>query len=579
MPSPNFAKSLTDYRQQANLHSPARRKLSLLFFFLGLAISIASCAGYSINYISATYEFGLIQLLPPLFWIGFALCLFSLLEGINRDSGRLFFIKSLLFCMLIWNITTMLLKYPYAPGSYMHIFEATPIMLSGHIPSAETLPHLFKYYPVSFPGYHILLSSIFQITNVAPLGFAKYYPLFSSAITFLAIWLFFKTFLPSKNYRWALLIAVLVTVYVQFQVSPQSVGLVIGLLTLVALERTGSCWKVTAILLFAYVIISHPTTAFIVLSAAGLAWLLRIGLVRGKNILTEPIPLLIVCWLAWSFLYASPFQQSVAGLATTVPTVPTMPTAPTIGITFVDIIIVEAWKRLYGVFYWAPRMRLIVLGVFAIGSIYYLVRQWLNRVAHSQRLLITYTAFLVAPVVMTLIDITFLKSGQLHDRYFLFFLLVASILLVRLVERIKQPLIKNSFLLALIFLALFNLTTVYYQSSLFINSDETVSASEFVNNNTSSQIIGGHLVPDLDNPYQSAILRQSQFYHLYPESLISLSVPSVIIFDDHDRLWYQVKYGIEKYDYYIQEVELGDSLEQVYYNNRYNIYWCLSNEE
>ena len=577
MPSLNFAKSTTVYQQQASPHSPTRRKLSLIFFFLGLAISIASCAGYSINYIPTSYEFGLIQVLPPLFWVGFALCLLSLLEGINRDTERVFFIKALLFSVLVWNITVLLLKNIYFWDSYSHIFEATPIMLSGHLPSIdESLPRIFSYYPASFPGYHILLSSIFSITNINPLEFARYYPLFSGAVTFLAIWLFFKTFLPSASYRWALLIAMLANVYMQFHVSPQSVGLICGILTLIALEKADSRWRAVAVLLFAYITISHPTTAFIVLSAAGLAWLLRIGLVRGKKILTEPVPLLVVCWLAWSFLYASPFQQSVAGL---VVAAPTAATAPTTGIILLDIIIAEVWNRIYGVFYWAPRMRFIVLGVFAIGSVYYLAHQWLNRSNRRQKLLITYTAFLVAPVIMTLIDITFLRTGQLHDRYFLFFLLVASILLVRLAEGIRQPIKKNAFLLALVFLALFNLTTVYYLSSLFIISDETVSASEFVNNNTSSQVIGGLLVPDLADPEQSACLRRSRFYLLYPEPLGSFGVPSVIVFDDHDRLRYQAWYGIEKYDFYAHASQFEDSLNKLYSNSRYDIYWFEGSED
>ena len=535
-----------------------RRKLSLIFFFLGLANCITSFIRYSIRYIPATYEFGLIQVLPPWFWFGFAVCLLSLLEGINRDKESVFFTKSLLLVMLIWNIPTLLLSHPYEPGSYMHIFEATPIMLSGHVPPAsETLHWVFNLYPVSFPGYHILLTSVFQVTNVAPLDFAKYYPLFSSAVTFLAIWLFFKTFLPSAGYRWALLVAILANVYMQLHLSPQSVGLVAGLLTLVALEKDGWPWKVIALLLFAFLIISHPTMTIIILLGAGLAWLLRMLLVRDRKTLLEPVPLLVIGWIAWSMLYAVPFQQSVTELATTAPTVPTVPIAlkgpiaPATGIVFLDIFISETWKRLYGVFYWAPRIRFVILGVFGIGSVYYLVRQWLNKASRSQRLLITYTAFLIAPVIMTLIDITILRAGQLHDRYFLFFLLITPIVLISLAERTgHSPLtnaiqnlplkcsvsLRNVFPLALVFLALFNFTTIYYQSSLFIASDETISASEFVNSNTSSQVIGGEFVPDLADPYQSAILRQSRFYHLYPQPLSSLALPSVIVFDDHSRL-------------------------------------------
>jgi len=577
MPSLNFVKSTTDDHPQASPHSATQRKLSLLFFFMGLAISIASCVGYSINYIPTTYQFGLIQMLPPLFWVGFALCLFSLLEGINRDTERIFFIKALLLSMLIWNITTLVLQYPYAPGSYMHIFEASPIMLTGHVPAAsEALPWLFKEYPASFPGYFILLSSIFQITNVAPLEFAKYYPLFSSAVTFLAIWLFFKAFLPSKNYRWALLIAMLANVYFQLQVSPQSAGLFAGLLLLVALEKADWRWKVTATLLFAYVTISHPTTAFVVLPAAGLAWLLRLLLVRDRKILLEPVPFFVIGWIAWAILFAVPFWERLSGLEVTASAVSDVPIVLAAGIPpVVGIFIAEVWRHLCGAFSWAPRIRFVVLGVFALGSIYYLARQWLNKANHNQRLLITYTAFLIAPVVMTLIDISFLSGpSQLHDRYFLFFLLVAPILLVKLGAGISHAIKKKAFFIVLAVVALLSLSTVFYQSARFTYSDQTFAASEFVDINTSCRVIGGRLVPNLADPAQSASMRRYSFYTLYPDSISSRPGQSIIIFDDYERASYEISYGIAKYELYTQEVDRAENFSLVYSsNNRYTIYW------
>jgi hypothetical protein len=584
MPSLNFVKSTDDYQPQASPHSATQRKLSLLFFFLGLAISIASCAGYSIDYIPTTYQFGLIQMLPPLFWIGFALCLFSLLEGINRDTERVFFVKAFLLSMLIWNITTLVLQYPYSLGSYMHIFEATPIMLTGHVPPAsEALSWVFKEYPASFPGYFILLSSIFQITNIAPLEFARYYPLFSSAITFLAIWLFFKTFLPSKNYRWALLIAMLANIYFQLHVSPQSAGFFAGLLILVALEKADWRWKVTATLLFAYVTISHPTTAFIVLPAAGLAWLFRLLLVRNKKILLEPVPFFVIGWIAWVMLFAVAFWERLAGLEVTASTVPgvlavsSAPDVPTVlaaGIPAVDIIIAEVWRQLSGAFSWAARIRFVVLGVFALGSVYYLARQRLNNANHNQRLLITYTAFLIAPVVMTLIDITFLRTGQhLYDRYLLFFLLVAPILLVKLGEGIRPAIKKKAFFIVLAMVALLNLSTAFYQSARFTYSNQTFAASEFVNSNTSCRVIGGCLFFDLADPDRSAILRQYQFRSLYPDPIHSRSGQSIIVFDDHGRASYEIYYGIAKYELYTQEVDRTDNFRLVYSSKRYTIYW------
>lgn len=586
-------------RRLASLSPTARSKLSLALFFIGLAISIASCAGYSINYIPPTYQFGLFQMLPSLFWFGFALCLISIMEGIRRDGERIFIIKSMLFCLLMWNITTLFVQNPYFWDSYSHAFEAMPIMLSGHVPVVSgTLPEIFKYYPAEFPGYHILLTSILQIINVPVISFAKFYPIFSTLVTFLAVLLFFKTFLPSANYRWALLISVLANVYMQFHVSPQSMGLVAGILILVALEKPGLRWKSIAILLFAFVVVSHPTTAFILLPIVVLAWLLRAALRRDVRALVDLAPVFVAMWLVWTLVHATTLEQTMVGLAAA----PGGATEVT-GIFFLDRLIGTAGERLEGIFYLAPSIRFAVLALFGLGSAYYLVTQWLSRVGRKDINLPIYTAFIIAPVVMTLLDVAFLQIGQLHDRYFLFFLLASPILLVKLAEREKVlstadigqgTTIQTGgarmkwrclfgwkvILPVVVLLALVNFTTTYYQSSLFVSSEETVYASDFLNGDcASSQMIGGMIIPDFDHPYESATLRQTPFYSLYTLPLTELDLPSVVVFDDHDKIWYQVWYGMEAYDFYAHADDLEDSLNKVYSNSRYDIYWFEGGEE
>ncbi|MFQ5924444.1 MAG: hypothetical protein ACE5IE_00410 [Dehalococcoidia bacterium] len=576
------------------MSSSSRDKLTLALFFIGLAISMASSAGYSINYIPSTYQFGLLQMLPPLFWFGFALCLVSLVGGIRRDGEKTFIIKFIMLYLLIWSIPTLFLQNPYFWDSYNHTFEAMPIMFSGHVPVlSATLPEVFTFYPAEFPGFHILLTSIFQVTNASVIPFAKFYPIFSSLVTFLAILLFFKTFLPSVSYRWALLISVLVNVYMQFHVSPQSAGLIAGILILVALEKPGLRWKSIAIVLFAFLVVSHPTTVFILLPIVVLAWLLRIALLRDVRALRDLAPLFLAMWLVWMMVHAVSLQQSMVELATA-----PGGAAQGTGISFLDRPIGTAGERLETIFYYAPRIRFAVLALFGLCSAYYLVTQWFSRAGRKDRNLAIYTAFIIAPVVMTVLDVTFIETDQLHDRYFLFFLLAAPILLLRLAERNEPPpmtgLIQSNdatlpssartkwrrlfgwkaFFPMLLLLALFNFTTTYYQSSKFVSSDETVFASNFVNSKCdSSQVIGGKLIPDLDHPYQSSTLRQTPFYHFYPQPLTDLKLPSVIIIDDHDRIWYQVQYGIEKYDFYAHADELEDSLGKVYSNSRYDIYW------
>jgi hypothetical protein len=52
------------------------------------------------------------------------------------------------------------------------------------------------------------------------------------------------------------------------------------------------------------------------------------------------------------------------------------------------------------------------------------------------------------------------------------------------------------------------------------------------------------------------------------------SLPQQII----DKLWYQAKYSMERYDFYVQEVKLDDNFDKVCGNSRYNIY-CFQGSE
>ncbi|MFC1980201.1 hypothetical protein ACFLVS_05070 [Chloroflexota bacterium] len=274
---------------------------------------------------------------------------------------------------------------------------------------SRILPEVLVDYPAQFPGLYIILTSILEIINAPIIELAKYYPMFSSAVTLLVILLIFRTFLPSVNYRWALAISALANVYMYFNISPQSAGLIADILTLIALEKPGLRWKFIAILLFVFIVISHPTTAFILLPVMMLVWLLRIVLLREVKVLIDLAPVFLAMWLVWVMVHAVALEESVIGLAGT---------ASTLGMG-----VIEAMKRDIGnIFYYAPKIRFAVLAIFGLASAYYLITQWLDKVNRRNSNLAPYTAFLLVHVLMTLVDVTLLKGEeQLHDRYFLFF--------------------------------------------------------------------------------------------------------------------------------------------------------------
>lgn len=577
----------------------------MALFLAGLAISIASCAGRSVDSIPTTYQFGLFEMLPSLFWVGLALSLVSLVWRINADGEKAFVFKAMLLSLLIWNVPTLLLANPYAPGSYMHPYESMPIMLTGHVPAvSESLPWPFRFYPAEFPGYHIVLVSLFQIANVSAVSLAKYYPILSSLFTFLAVLLFFRTYVPSLNYRWALLISVLANAYFQLHLSPQSTGLIAGLLMLVALERPGVRWKAMATILFLLVVVSHPTTAFVLLPIIGIAWLLRIALRRSLKACIDLVPVLALLWLGWMLIGAGGLGGAAGQMAAAIASGATGPAVAGgdmgagTGIPLIGSLIGEAGQHFQSALYVAPSIRFMVLVLFGLGSGYYVLTQWLTADGRRERHLAMYTAFIAAPIVMTILDVAFLDVGGLHDRYFLMFLLATPVLLVRLLERGLRPPgwgavgvgdagaaggdrttwrdspWKRVALAALVLAALANFSTMYYRALLSVQTDDIVHVSTFANDECrSSEIIGWWLIPDLEAPYESAVVRRVPLYRNYPQLLTESELPTVVLFGEHERVWFDVRGSVEIYEFYAQSDELDTALAKVYSNGAFDVYW------
>ena len=82
----------------------------------------------------------------------------------------------------------------------------------------------------------------------------------------------------------------------------------------------------------------------------------------------------------------------------------------------------------------------------------------------------------------------------------------------------------------------------------------------------------GEAGPALVRVYESRTLRRMYHGRLYPLPLNELELPSVVVFNDHDIIWYQVCYGMGKHNFYNDADELDDSLDRVYSNSKYDIY-------
>jgi hypothetical protein len=159
----------------------------------------------------------------------------------------------------------MFSKYPTVWDSYVHYDSSLQLVRTGMLSNDDVNSYAFNY-----PGFFVLGASYALLGEPDALLFLRLYPLFAAIMTMAALYLFARTSVPKLDYRLAFLFSAFANVWLQFNYSPQSMGLVAGLLIFVCLEREGKEWLYAAMFLFAYVVISHPTTLIFVLGAIAL---------------------------------------------------------------------------------------------------------------------------------------------------------------------------------------------------------------------------------------------------------------------------------------------------------------------
>ncbi|MFC1938436.1 hypothetical protein ACFLVS_05065 [Chloroflexota bacterium] len=84
---------------------------------------------------------------------------------------------------------------------------------------------------------------------------------------------------------------------------------------------------------------------------------------------------------------------------------------------------------------------------------------------------------------------------------------------------------------------------------------------------------GGRLTDEFSEPHSSSPPRYTNFHRLYPQPFSYLNQQSVVVFDDYHKIWYQVYFGLEEYDFYAHANELDTTLSKIYSNSRYDICW------
>lgn len=528
-----------------------------LLSLAGFVIVVVSSFGIKYEWLPKHVQFGLFQLLPASYWIGIIFIIFSIALCWKLRNEYLFlFVVSILFLSL-WGVPVFFEKYPSIWDSYFHFVPVLEIARTGELGGLGVYSYAYNY-----PGIFVVTASYEILASVPSLTFLKYYPLFSALFTLISLYFFVRTYVPSLSYRYALLFVILGDVWLQLHFSPQSLGFAVGILIFVFLEKGTVRWTLVAIFAFLFIVISHPTTALFVLGGI----LIREVYLRIKNFVMKarterierpwPFAVFLLIWFLW--LFTGSITYSTILVNQIIDRLQYLIYLPVAASTTVSM------RTAGNIFSIAPLIRLafivILLLLVSVALLFYLV----SAKKRSLYVKSTILALLVLPVIIGLFDIVLFK-GQLYDRGLLFLVLSASVLIPTVLIRGEKRRMGFVVSIVLMFFSASCAGTLFYQEGLYIVSDESFEASNYINQNVpnGSFLIGGFYPSDVWSGLPQKNFYTIYLFNAYPLKLTNFTsnrTAGAIVFDRTSDLWYE-QYGMEFiYRHYLNDSENYDKV-------------------
>jgi hypothetical protein len=431
------------------------------------------------------------------------------------------------------------------------------IINNGHLSNS------FQYtYQNNFPGFFMSIASYVLVGGASPLTLLRWYPIFASVLTLLALYLFIRTYLPRATFRTAFVIAMMADVWVQITFSPQSLGMAAGLLVFVFMEKRGFEWHFLAGAAFIFLVISHPTTTIFVMGGMVVREVIvrwrRFALRGSDEPVENPWPVLafILIWLGWLLtaarLYFDNFVDQVIGRLGFL-------------VQASDVVQGTVSTRTGGNLWpYPPLVRLGTVGLLVLLALIALsIHLYLRRRTGIRFSVVPLALFLV-PAVFVPIDILLLNS-QLYDRG-LMFIIISSTILVSLgfffIRRI--PKMRALLTCVIILAAAACWSTVYYQESLYVVSNQSLDTSQFLQEHLQPQalVLGGRI------PFPSWFGSREQVFTSVPDYLFYNTTLGTLaragnvmtaVFDRSADLW-MMQYGSIEYDFYRAQAGANDMI-------------------
>jgi hypothetical protein len=551
-----------------------------LFLFLmslaGFLVVLSSSIGSHIQSVPISNQFGLLQMLPTLYWLGIGTMALALFLGMKAPNHIVFFAQATLLYLAVWGAPAFFETYASGWDVYMHYYSSESIVRIGHLS-----PEFAFSYENNYPGLFMMTSAFTLLAQPDPFSFLRFYSLFAAALTILSVYLFTRTYIPGLDHRLALVLAMMADVWVQITFSPQSVGLAVGLFVFVFLENRGIKWQALALVSFAFLVISHPTTTFLIMGAlvAREIFVTIRKHWRPVSYATERriklLGAMMIVWAVWLLTAARAYLGFLMN---------DIESRIDYLLKVSDVVGGAVVQRTGGnLWLYAPYIRLATVGVFTLMALVALVLG-LRKRFRDQKVPTTILMLFFVPFIFIALDIILLNS-QLYDRGIMLLILSTSVILIfgfRYVRSIKP--IRLAAIAIAVLMAASCFSTVYYQEGLNVVSQETVDASHFIADRLppNAMVIGGRLIL----PVWSGGVKDYdwvQYYVFYNQTLGNLArqgMSVVAVFDHSSYLW-SLQYGDSAQDFYKNHMSinlLGENTTQSANNNKVydnGNYWVI----
>ncbi|MFQ5918530.1 MAG: hypothetical protein ACE5I4_00625 [Thermoplasmata archaeon] len=523
--------------------------LVLGFAIVGLVTVVLSGLATMITKLPLTAEFGLLQLLPPTYWVGLSMIGLSVYLALRSGRVGLFVISGVLFFAVFVGTPALFEPNPPVWDGYFHLGEALDIGLMGRLPGDPLA------YSANWPGFFLTVWMLSTLTGVPAVALLGIYPFFAGALTFVALFVFLNWVFGPRTAMVGSVLGSLLNVWAQFHLSPQSIGLVLALLVLATLWRKRIPFRVAASVLFVGLVVSHPTSTILILGILIVDVVVRLGL-RLRSRAAEPSregagrfafnPALAygVTWAAWLFFLAAGSSQA----------------AETVIIAEIGRILqvpeqalnLATARSLESVLVLGPQIRLVSLASFGVVGLAALIV--LSRRVASRGLAVFLWAALVSLVLFALADILFF-GGSLYDRGLMLFALVTPALGVAALAamRLRRP-VRRGVLVAFLLLSVASASTIYAQEVFYFVSDRAVATSGFLERvEPGANVFDGFFpVPvwvDAESRTRYAVIG---FFTVHPRALEEFDTTSAAyaVYDGTAELWYRQWRGVEVLQFY-----------------------------